>query len=337
MSRERTKEITVPRAILLSKHNDRIDAVVRDLSESDFPESEVQLRVAYSSLNYKDALAIARGEPVVRQWPMVPGIDGVGVVERSTSALVREGDRVLLNGWGAGERHWGCLAQCASVKAEWLVPLPAGLDSRAAMALGTAGYTAMLCVLQLERHGVRPSDGEVLVTGAAGGVGGIAVALLARRGFTVVASTGRLAETPYLERLGASRVIDRQQMSEPGKPLAPERWAAVVDSVGSHTLANACASTRYGGIVAACGLAQGMDLPVTVAPFILRGVTLAGVDSVMAPLAARRQAWECLAAEMDRDLLAQMSNEVGLEQAIALAPALLAGQVRGRTVVNVNA
>ncbi|RZL89543.1 MAG: oxidoreductase [Variovorax sp.] len=327
----------MPKAILLSKHNDQLGAIVRELSESEFPDSEVRLRVSYSSLNYKDALAIVRGEPVVRQWPMVPGIDGVGVVERSASPLFREGDQVLLNGWGAGERHWGCLAQYASAKAEWLVPLPALLDGRSAMALGTAGYTAMLCVLKLEQHGVRPSDGEVLVTGAAGGVGGIAVALLARRGYTVVASTGRLPETPYLERLGASSVIDRKLMSEPGKPLERERWAAVVDSVGSHTLANACASTRYGGVVAACGLAQGMDLPVTVAPFILRGVTLAGVDSVLAPLGVRKKAWECLAAEIDRDLLAQIAHEVGLEEAIAVAPALLAGQVRGRTIVNVNA
>lgn len=327
----------MPRAILLSKHNNQTGAVVRELPETDFPDAEVRLRVAYSSLNYKDALAIVRGEPVVRQWPMVPGIDGVGVVERSTSGLVREGDRVLLNGWGAGERHWGCLAQIAGTRAEWLVPLPERLDARDAMALGTAGYTAMLCVLKLEQHGVRPVDGEVLVTGAAGGVGSIAISLLARRGYTVVASTRRLEETPYLVRLGAASVIDRHLISEPGKPLAGERWAAVVDSVGSHTLANACAATRYGGIVAACGLAQGMDLPLTVAPFILRGVTLAGVDSVMAPSAVRRQAWECLAAEVDRELLALVSHEVGLEEAIATAPRLLAGKVRGRTVVNVNA
>lgn len=325
------------KAILLSKQDDTLRAEVRELSAQEFPPAEVRLRVEYSSLNYKDALAIVKGEPVVRQWPMVPGIDGVGVVEQSSHPDMPVGQRVVLNGWGVGERHWGCLAQVAGAKADWLVPLPAGLEARDAMALGTAGYTAMLCVLKLEQHGVKPSDGEVLVTGAAGGVGGVAIALLARRGYNVVASTGRTEEASYLERLGASRVIDRKALSERGKPLEKEQWAAVVDSVGSHTLANACASTRYGGVVAACGLAQGMDLAMTVAPFILRGVTLAGVDSVMAPLAVRRTAWACLANEIDRDLLRVISHEVGLAEAIAVAPRLLAGEVRGRTIVDVNA
>lgn len=325
------------KAILLSKQDDAVRAEVRELSAQDFPPAEVRLRIEYSSLNYKDALAIVKGEPVVRQWPMVPGIDGVGVVEESRHPDLKAGQRVVLNGWGVGERHWGCLAQYAGAKADWLVPLPASLDARDAMALGTAGYTAMLCVLKLERHGVKPSDGEVLVTGAAGGVGSVATALLAGRGYRVAASTGRTEEAPYLEKLGAADVIDRRELSERGKPLEKERWAAVVDSVGSHTLANACASTRYGGVVAACGLAQGMDLTMTVAPFILRGITLAGVDSVMASLAVRRNAWQCLADEIDRELLRLISHEVGLREAISVAPKLLAGEVRGRIVVGVNA
>ncbi len=325
------------KAILLNKQDDGVRAEVRELAAQDFAPAEVRLKIEYSSLNYKDALAIAKGEPVVRQWPMVPGIDGVGVVEESQHPGLKAGQRVILNGWGVGERQWGCLAQRAGAKADWLVPLPERLEPRDAMALGTAGYTAMLCVLKLEQHGVKPSDGEVLVTGAAGGVGSVAIALLARRGYRVVASTGRTDEAPYLEQLGASRVIDRKELSAHGKPLEKERWAAAIDAVGSHTLANACASTRYGGVVAACGLAQGMDLAMTVAPFILRGVTLAGVDSVMAPLALRRHAWQCLADEIDRERLRVISHEIGLQEAIALAPKLLAGEVRGRTIVDVNA
>lgn len=325
------------KAILLSQLDGAVRAEISERDPQAFEPSEVTLRIEYSSLNYKDALAITQGEPVVRRWPMVPGIDGVGVVAQSQHADVPVGQRVVLNGWGVGERHWGCLAQQAGAQANWLVPLPASLSARDAMALGTAGYTAMLCVLKLEQHGVTPSDGEVLVTGAAGGVGSVAIALLARRGYRVVASTGRAEEAAYLQQLGAAEVIDRKALSERGKPLEKERWAAAVDSVGSHTLANVCASTRYGGIVAACGLAQGMDLPTTVAPFILRGVTLAGVDSVMAPLDVRKRAWQCLADEIDRALLGLISHEVGLQGAIDLAPRLLAGDVRGRTVVNVNA
>lgn len=328
----------MPHAIVLEQDSThKVSASVATIGDADFPRSEVTLRVEYSSLNYKDALAIVRGEPVVRAWPMVPGIDGAGVVEHSSHPSFAAGDRVILNGWGVGEKHWGCLAQKAAVMADWLVPMPKKFDSRTAMALGTAGYTAMLCVLKLEDHGVRPDDGEILVTGAAGGVGSVAISLLARRGYKVVASTGRLEEAPYLKSLGAAEVMARSTLSAPGKPLARERWAGVVDSVGSQTLANACASAKYGGVVAACGLAQGMDLPLTVAPFILRGVALAGVDSVMAPRDLRLRAWSCLAEEMDLDVLACVSQEVDLHGAIAMAPKLLAGQVRGRVVVNVHA
>lgn len=323
-------------AIVLTQAQGNVHAAIRRIDDAELPPADTTLRIEFSSLNYKDALAITRGDPVVRAWPMVPGIDGAGVVERSQHPTLRVGDRVILNGWGVGEKHWGCLAQKASVMGDWLVPLPPGLDIRSAMALGTAGYTAMLCVMKLEDLGVRPSDGEVLVTGAAGGVGSVAISLLAGRGFQVVASTGRSQEAAYLKALGAADVIDRASLSSPGKPLGRERWAGVVDSVGSHTLANACATTRPGGVVAACGLAQGMDLSQTVAPFILRGVTLAGVDSVMAPRELRLRAWSRLADEMDRALLASLSQTIGLRDAIGLAPQLLAGKVRGRVVVNVH-
>jgi acrylyl-CoA reductase (NADPH) len=268
---------------------------------------------------------------------MVPGIDFAGVVEASDDARYRPGDAVLLNGWGVGEAHWGGLAQKARVKADWLLPMPAGMSARHAMAVGTAGYTAMLCVLAVAGHGVAPGDGEVLVTGANGGVGGVAIALLAARGYRVVASTGRLAESEHLKALGAAEVIDRQTLSSPGKPLGKERWAAVIDSVGSHTLVNACATTRYGGIVAACGLAQGMDFPATVAPFILRGVTLRGIDSVQAPYAVRDAAWQALTRELPAAKLDTLTREVPLADAIGLAGELLDGRVRGRIVVDVNA
>ncbi|NDZ13306.1 alcohol dehydrogenase [Variovorax sp. WS11] len=324
------------KAIVLQRHGSEFDASVRELDDAELPDFDVRLRVEYSSLNYKDALAIADRAPVVRRWPMVPGIDGAGVVEHSSHPHVKAGDRVILNGWGAGETHWGCLAGRAALKGEWLVPLPASLDARTAMAIGTAGYTAMLCVQALQRAGVRPDDGEILVTGAAGGVGNVAISLLAGRGFRVVASTGRASEADYLKRIGAAEVIDRATLSAPGKPLGKERWAGVVDSVGSHTLVNACATTRYGGVVTACGLAQGMDLPGSVAPFILRGVTLIGIDSVMAPREARLAAWQQLAEELERERVEAISREVTLDEAIGLAPALLAGQVRGRTVVRVE-
>ncbi|OUM03660.1 acrylyl-CoA reductase (NADPH) [Variovorax sp. JS1663] len=325
------------RAILLERQGDRFDAALRELDESALPAHDVTLRIEYSSLNYKDALAITQRGPVVRNWPMVPGIDGAGVVEHSAHPEFSVGDRVILNGWGAGEQHWGCLAERARLKSEWLVPLPDRLDTRTAMAVGTAGYTAMLCVQALERQRVRPDDGEILVTGAAGGVGSVAISLLAGRGFRVVASTGRADETDYLKRIGAAEVIDRAQLSAPGKPLGKERWAGVVDSVGSHTLVNACATTRYGGVVTACGLAQGMDLPGTVAPFILRGVSLIGIDSVMAPRADRLSAWQHLSQELDRERLAEITREIPLAATLEAAGALLAGGVRGRTVVKVDA
>jgi acrylyl-CoA reductase (NADPH) len=267
---------------------------------------------------------------------MVPGIDGAGTVLQSEHPAWKPGDRFVLDGYGAGEIHWGCMAVRARLRGDWLVPLPSAFSTRQAMAIGTAGYTAALCVLALERHGVRAGDGEVLVTGATGGVGSIAVALLSKQGHKVVAATGRATEAGYLRRLGAAAVIDRSELAQPGKPLQKERWAAVVDAVGSHTLANACAQTRYGGAVAACGNAQGLDLPASVAPFILRGVTLLGVDSVMASMALRRQAWQRLAADLDPALLETMVTEVPLEEAPAAAARLLAGQVRGRIVVRIG-
>ena len=329
------------RALLIDKTEAGYGCTPTELPDERLPAGEVTVRVSHSTLNYKDALAITGRSPVVRQFPMVPGIDLAGTVEASDDPRFAPGDAVLLNGWGVGEVHWGGLAQRARLKADWLLPLPAGLSAAEAMAIGTAGYTAMLCVMALEAHwqaqGIAPGAGDVLVTGAAGGVGSVAVALLARAGHRVVASTGRPHEADYLRALGAAEVIDRATLSAPGKPLQKERWIGVVDAVGSHTLANACASTRYGGAVAACGLAQGMDFPATVAPFILRGVTLYGIDSVMVPMARRRVAWQRLAAELDRGLLARMTRTIGLAEAIAAADDVLAGRVRGRLVVDVNA
>jgi acrylyl-CoA reductase (NADPH) len=296
----------------------------------------VTVQVDYSTLNYKDGLAITGKSPVVRKFPLTPGIDLSGTVTESQHPLFKAGDKVVLNGWGVGESHSGGLAQKARLKGDWLVKLPAAFTPRQAMAIGTAGYTAMLCVMALEKHGVTPDKGDVLVTGAGGGVGSVAIALLAKLGYRVVASTGRLQEADYLRQLGAADVIDRAELSAPGKPLAKERWAGVVDTVGSHTLANACASSKYGGVVTACGLAQGMDFPSSVAPFILRGVTLAGIDSVMAPRAVREAAWARLALDLDAAQLSRMTREVGLADAIGLGAEILAGQVRGRVVVNVN-
>ena len=324
------------KGILLNKTDAGTEAKIADINETDLPEGDVTVRVDYSTINYKDGLAITGTALVVRKFPMVPGIDGAGVVEASTAPQWKVGDKVILNGFGVGEGHWGCLAQKARLKGEWLVPLPAGLTTKQAASIGTAGYTAMLCVLGLERQGVTPDKGEILVTGAAGGVGSVAIALLAKRGYTVVASTGRMNETDYLKSLGATEVIDRATLSAPGKPLAKERWAGAVDSVGSHTLANVLASTKYLGVVTACGLAQGMDLPSSVAPFILRGVTLVGIDSVMAPKAHRVTAWARLASDLDKAKLDAMTTEISLAQAITKAPEILAGQVRGRLVVNVN-
>ncbi|WP_417605605.1 MDR family oxidoreductase [Oceanimonas baumannii] len=324
-------------AILISKADDQTSrAALTQLNTADLPEGEVSVRVEWSTLNYKDALAITGKGPIVRRFPMVPGVDLAGVVEHSASDQWQPGDRVLLNGWGVGEGHWGGLAQRARVKAGWLTRLPDNLSSRQAMAIGTAGYTAMLCLMALERHGLTPDKGEVLVTGASGGVGSLAIMLLAQRGYQVIASTGRLEEQDYLTALGAAEVMHRDALSAPGKPLAKARWAAVIDSVGSHTLANACAQTMEDGLVAACGLAQGMDFPATVAPFILRGVTLLGINSVTRPQSERDQAWARLAEELDTGLLEQTTREIALGEAIDAADDLLAGRVRGRLVVDVN-
>ncbi|WP_350431606.1 MDR family oxidoreductase [Shewanella sp. H8] len=322
--------------ILIEKDDQGYRATVQSIDESVLPEGDVTVKVLYSTLNYKDALAITGKAPVVRTFPMVPGIDLVGVVEQSDSDKFSAGDKVLLNGFGVGETHCGGLATKARLKSEWLIPLPQAFSPQQAMAIGTAGYTAMLCVMALEKNGVTPDKGEVLVTGANGGVGSFAIAILAKLGYHVVASTGRMDESDYLRKLGAKDVIDRATLSEPGRPLAKERWAGAVDSVGSHTLANVCASTQYGGTVAACGLAQGMDFPASVAPFILRYVTLAGVDSVMRPLADRIEAWKRLSEILDVSVFDDIVHEISLTEAIDVASDLLAGKVRGRVVVDVN-
>lgn len=325
------------KAILIEKDDQGYRAGLTELDDIALPEGDVTVRVAYSTLNYKDGLAITGRSPVVRKFPMVPGVDLVGTVEHSSHQDYQVGDAVVLNGWGVGETHWGGLAQRARLKGDWLVPLPAAFTPWQAMAIATAGYTAMLCVMALERHGVTPAQGEVVVTGAAGGVGSFAVSLLAKLGYNVAAVTGRPQEADYLKGLGATTVLDRAEFTAPGKPLAKERWAGAVDTVGSHTLANVCAQMKYRGTVAACGLAGGMDFPATVAPFILRGVTLAGVDSVMCPRPDRLQAWQRLATDLDVGHLDAITRTIGLAEALAVAPQLLAGQVRGRVVVDVNA
>jgi acrylyl-CoA reductase (NADPH) len=323
------------RGILITKDDAGYQAQLQSIDEGVLPEGDVTVRVQWSTLNYKDGLAITGKSPVVRRFPMVPGIDFAGAVTESTHPAWKVGDCVVLNGWGVGETHCGGLAEIARVKGDWLVALPPQFTTRQAMSIGTAGYTAMLCVLALEKHGIKPADGEILVTGANGGVGSVAIALLARLGYTVVASTGRAGEASYLKSLGATDIIDRNELAVPGKPLGRERWAGVVDAVGSHTLANACATTKYRGAVAACGLAQGMDFPGSVAPFILRGVTLYGIDSVMAPLAVRQEAWQRLGSDLDIAKLDVITREIGLSEAIAVAADLLEGKVRGRVVVNV--
>jgi acrylyl-CoA reductase (NADPH) len=326
----------MPFKALLLENVPAFSASVQSLDESRLPAGDVTVSVAYSTLNYKEGLAITNRAPVVRQWPMVAGIDGAGTVIESSHPDWKPGDAFVHNGWGVGETHWGCLAELARLKGDWLVRLPAAFTARQAMAIGTAGYTAMLCVLALEDRGVRPGAGEVLVTGATGGVGSVTVALLSSLGYSVIASTGKASEEAYLRQLGATAIIDRAELAKPGKPLQKERWAAVVDAVGSHTLANALAQTRYGGVVAACGLAQGMDLPTTVHPFILRGVSLMGVDSVMAPRAVRQRAWDRLATDLDVTKLDSMIEEIPLDSAIARAQALMEGKVRGRVVVRIN-
>lgn len=324
------------KGILITKDEAGYRAQFQDIEEAVLPEGDVTVRVEWSTLNYKDGLAITGKSPVVRRFPMVPGIDFAGTVLESSNAAWKPGDQVVLNGWGVGETHWGGLAGLARVKGEWLVPLPKKFSARQAMSIGTAGYTAMLCVQALEKHGIRPVDGEILVTGANGGVGSVAIALLAKLGFSVVASTGRPAEADYLKALGAAEIIDRNALAAPGKPLGRERWAGVVDAVGSHTLANACAATKYRGAVAACGLAGGMDFPSSVAPFILRGVTLYGIDSVIAPQAVRLEAWQRLERDLDIARLDAITHEIPLSGAIAVAGELLEGKVRGRVVVDVT-
>ena len=324
---------------LLLENTDGFKASVTQVDEAQLPtlaQGDITATVAYSTLNFKDGLAITHKSPVVRSWPMVAGIDAAGTVNESSHPLWKTGDKFIHNGWGVGETRWGCLAEKVRLKGDWLVKLPDRFTERQAMAIGTAGYTAMLCVLALQDHGVKPGDGEVLVTGATGGVGSVAIALLGKLGYTVVAATGKTSEEAYLKSLGASSVVDRATLSATGKPLQKERWAGVVDAVGSHTLANALAQTRYGGVVAACGLAQGMDLPTSVMPFILRGVTLVGVDSVMAPLAKRQRAWDRLATDLDLELLEKMIIEVPLDGAIGKAHQLMAGTLRGRVVVKIS-
>ena len=324
------------KAIQITKDDAGYKAQVQDMDETQLPEGDVTIQVDYSTLNYKDGLAITGKAPVVRKFPLTPGIDLVGTVTESSHVCWKAGDKVVLNGWGVGETHSGGLAQKARLNGNWLVPLPKEFTGRQAMAIGTAGYTAMLCVMALEKHGIKPADGELLVTGANGGVGSVAIVLLAKLGYTVIASTGRPEEEAHLKALGAAGIIDRKELSEPGKPLGKERWAGVVDAVGSTTLANACATTQYGGAVAACGLAGGADFPSTVMPFILRGITLYGIDSVMAPIERRIEAWQRLAKDLDVAKLEALTREISLSEAIDVGAQLLEGKVRGRVVVDVN-
>jgi acrylyl-CoA reductase (NADPH) len=328
-------------AVYLNKDGDHFSAELKHLADdvldnNPLSEGEVVVRIAHSGINYKDGLAIANRSPVVRGWPMVAGIDGAGTVESSSDARWKAGDRVVVTGWGLGETHWGCLAQRARLKADWLIELPRAFSTLAAMSLGTAGFTAMLSCVAARDAGVEPATGDVLVTGASGGVGSVAVAILSAWGYRVVAATGKPHEADYLRSLGAAEILDRASLSSPGKPLQKERWAAVVDSVGSHTLANACAQTRYGGVVTACGLAQGMDFPTSVAPFILRGVKLFGIDSVMCPMERRKAAWDALASAFDNRKLEAITTVIGLGDVFATADQILSGQVRGRTVVDVH-
>jgi len=328
--------VAVFKAVVIEKAEGGTKAALADFDEANLMDGDVTVRVEYSTLNYKDGLAITGKAPVVRRFPMIAGIDFAGTVESSSHPDWRAGDKVILNGWGCGETHLGAYGGKARVKGDWLVPLPKTMSAREAMAIGTAGYTAMLAVMALERHGLNPASGPVAVTGAAGGVGSVAIAILAKRGFAVHAVTGRVGEADYLKGLGASEIVDRKELAGPAKPLAKERWAGAVDAVGSTTLANLLSMSRYGGAVAACGLAGGMDLPASVAPFILRGVCLYGIDSVMCSLERRREAWKRLESDLDRQKLAKMTREVGLSDVIGVAPEILSGQVRGRIVVKVG-
>ncbi len=323
------------KAVLVSRDEEKNQSVnIVEMSEDDLMEGDVTVKVEATTVNYKDGLAITGKAPVVRRWPLIPGIDLAGTVVKSSHAGWREGDKVVLNGWGVGETHHGAYAGLARLSGEWLVPLPEAMSAHDAMAVGTAGYTAMLCVMALERHGIEPDRGPVVVTGAAGGVGSVAIAILSKLGYTVIASTGRASEEDYLKDLGASEIIHRDELSGPAKPMNKERWAAGVDAVGSHTLANVLSMTSYGGAVAACGLAQGMDLPSSVAPFILRGVSLLGIDSVMAPREIRMEAWKRISTDLDAGKLAALSKTIGFDNIIDAARQIIAGEIRGRVVVD---
>jgi acrylyl-CoA reductase (NADPH) len=323
------------KAIRIDKADRGTAAALSQFDEAELMDGDVTVRVEWSTLNYKDGLAVTGKAPVVRRFPMIAGIDFAGTVEQSTHPQWKAGDKVVCNGWGMGETHLGGYAEKARVKGDWLVRLPEGISTRDAMAIGTAGYTAMLSVLALEKHGITPTSGPVVVTGAAGGVGSVATAALSRLGYHVMASTGRMSETDYLKRLGAAEVIDRNELSGPAKPLAKERWAGGVDSVGSTTLANLLSMTKYGGAIAACGLAAGMDLPSSVAPFILRGVCLLGIDSVMCPIERRKVAWSRLASDLDREKLTDITHEIAMDEVVSYAAKILAGEVRGRIVVKI--
>ena len=323
------------KAIRIDKADKGTTAALTQFEEAELVEGDVTVRVEWSALNYKDGLALTGKAPVVRRFPMIAGVDLAGTVEQSSHPQWKAGDKVICTGWGMGETHLGAYAEKARVKGDWLVRVPAGMSTREAMAIGTAGFTAMLSVLALEKHGLTPNHGPVVVTGAAGGVGSVATAVLSKLGFHVIASTGRMSEADYLRGLGAAEVIDRNELSGPAKALAKERWAGGVDSVGSTTLANLLSMTKYGGAIAACGLAAGMDLPSSVAPFILRGVCLLGIDSVMCPTMARKAAWDRLSRDLDRAKLAEITHEIGLDQVIDIAAQILAGQVRGRVVVKI--
>jgi acrylyl-CoA reductase (NADPH) len=324
------------KAIVIEKNDGGQNVALKEFDEKDLMDGDVTVRVEYSTINYKDGLAVTGKAPVVRRFPMIAGIDLAGAVESSANPAWKPGDRVILNGWGLGETHLGAYAEKVRVKGDWLVRMPASMSARETMAIGTAGYTAMLAIIALERAGLTPERGPIVVTGAAGGVGSVAVAILSWLGYHVIASTGRMSEADYLRKLGAAEVIDRQELSGPAKPLAKERWAGGIDSVGSTTLANVLSMTQYGGAVAACGLAGGMDLPGSVAPFILRGVSLLGIDSVMCPRARREEAWKRLETDLDPAKLQAITTEIGLAEVIATAPKILGGQVRGRIVVKIG-
>ncbi|GJL98855.1 MAG: alcohol dehydrogenase [Methyloligella sp.] len=321
--------------LLIEKNDDKQSIALKQFEDSDLPEGDVVVQVEYSTINYKDALAVTGSSPIAKIYPLVPGIDFAGTVLSSETPEYSAGQKVVLNGWGVGEKHWGGLAERAKVKSDWLVHLPDGFDTKQAMAIGTAGYTAMLCVMALEEQGVKPSDGEIIVSGASGGVGSVAVSVLAKLGYTVVALTGKAHEHDYLKELGATEVLDRSLFSEPGRPLNRERFAGAVDCVGSTTLANICASMKYGGVVTACGLAGGFDFPSTVMPFILRGVTLVGIESVMCPKPQRLEAWRRLAEDLNVEHLTKMSSEIGLSEVIPTSASLLKGVIKGRLIVDV--